>query len=171
MSESPQNSFEDFLAKAVGDSWIESYRWTEASSSAALKSQMGQLARGYSRTNKTAPDGALWALEVQAKPGIVVGVDLELIKDRPILQNPQWLADRFQLTGESCTPKKILEEWVSREAVFKALAPQNGHLMLSSFYKMNDTTYGVIDDVTRTSIETCIAWSETWVLALARRFI
>ena len=170
MDESPEHSFADFLAEAVKTSWIQSFRWTAANTSADLKAQMGTLPQGYSRTHKTGPDGALWALDVQAKPGSVVGVDLEIIKDRPILQNPQWLADRFQLTGESCTPKNLLEEWVCREAVFKALAPDNGHLMLSSFYKMGDTTYGVIDDVTRMAVETRVEWGKVWVLALARRF-
>ena len=171
MGESPEQSFEGFLAKAVSDSWIDSYVWRVASSSSELKSQTGALAPGFSRTNKTASDGTLWALDIKAVPGTVVGVDLELIKDRPILQSPQWLAQRFQLSPESYTSQTLLEEWVCREAVFKALAPNNGHLMLSSFYKKSDHLYGVIDDPVDASVEVLVSWSYLWVLAIARRFV
>jgi hypothetical protein len=169
MSESPKQSFEDFLVKATSDSWIKSYVWTESTTSADLRAQMGSLALGFTRTHKTGPDGRLWALDVEFAPGTVVGVDLELIEDRPILQNPAWLAQRFGLDADTCDTKTLLHEWVCREAVFKALAPQNSELMLSSFYKVDEKTYGVTDDESAGTIETLVSWSPQWVMALARR--
>ncbi|HVJ64347.1 MAG TPA: 4'-phosphopantetheinyl transferase superfamily protein [Bdellovibrionota bacterium] len=172
MSESPQQSFEKFLNQSLRDAWISSFTWRTAVTSAELKSQMGALPRGYSRTHKTGPAGVLWALDVQSTAGQVVGVDLELInRERPIMQNPQWLAERFQLTPENYTSQTLLEEWVSREAVFKALSPNNAHLMLSSFHKFDESTYGIIDDPEGRRVEVRVAWTRDWVLALARRFV
>lgn len=172
MTLSPKDSFETFLNQLVEDRWMSSFVWTHATSHSELKSQKKKLSEGWSRSHKASAEGEIWCVDIEALPGMSVGVDLELVTSRPILENPKWLAERFGMDPVSSTPQFLLEEWVSREAVFKACVPDNADLMLSSFYRVQPGVYGLVkqaQDSSRLLLETRLCLTSNWIMAVARR--
>ncbi len=120
----PQLGFKNFLERAEQDGWISKYRWAKAESLKELREKLGGIRKpNTSRTHKRGTDGIWWGLEVEPDYGTAVGVDIELLVDRPVLQNPQWIAERMGL-GRVSNPKEIIEEWSRREAAFKAVSMQ-----------------------------------------------
>jgi len=164
----PKEAFRAFLEKAESDSWIAAYTWFSAESFGQLKSKMKKIKEGFSRTHKKGTDGLWWGLEVEAHFGTVVGVDLELLMERPILEKPDWITTRLGMSRTS-TPKQILEEWSLRESSFKAFAPNNEKILLSQFRRTAPNTFSLLSATGERSVQTRASWSSRWVATLAWR--
>ena len=105
----PQHGFRNFLEKAEQDGWIAGYRWASSDSLKLLRSQLGGKRKPeVSRTHKRGTDGMWYGLEVESDYGACVGVDLELLVSRPILDRPEWLAQRFE--GFAGELRKFVQE-------------------------------------------------------------
>jgi hypothetical protein len=165
----PKIGFRSFLEKAENDGWIASYRWITGDSWGLLKNKLnGPAAEGFSRSHKKFTDGQWWAVEVEAHDGTVVGIDLELLLSRPILDKPDWITRRLALS-KAGTPQKIIEEWSSREAAFKALAPDNSKLLLSQLRWTAPNTLGVFSTAGERLVQIRSFWYGKWCLCLGWR--
>jgi hypothetical protein len=163
----PKDGFRNFLSKAENDAWLASYKWTVADNYPQLKLKLGgPRAENSSRTHKKGTDGSWWALDAEAHEGTQIGVDLELFMTRPILTDPDWITRRLNLS-RSLSPQKILEEWSAREASFKALAPNNGKILMSHFKRTSPTALSVFTPQGDRSIQVRTAWAGKWLLSIA----
>jgi len=164
-----QNAFRAFLNRAEDDGWISSYKWFEGESFVLLREEMNSHVYEIgSRSHKKATNGTWLGLAVEADYGTAIGVDLELLIERPILNDPTWLSQRLGLSRHT-TPKEILEDWSCREAAFKCLAPHNKGRYLSQFRKEGPGKYAIFMNGEDRYIQTKTLWWEKWVLALAWR--
>ena len=167
----PKNAFRAFLERAENDGWIAGYKWIEAESFGLLRQKLkGPCKEGFTRTHKKGTDGHWWAVEVEAHFGTSVGVDLEILISRPILDNPAWITQRLNISRTS-TPKSIVEEWSNREAAFKALTSENNGLVVSQFRRSASNTLTIFTNQGDKSVQTRAAWAGKWVLSLAWRTI
>ena len=165
------NSMKAFLEKAENDGWIAGYKWFDGDTFGLLKQKLkGPCKESFSRTHKKGTDGHWWALEVEAHFGTAVGVDLEILISRPILDRPHWITQRLGL-GRTSGPKAILEEWSMREAAFKAIRPDNEGLVVSQFRRTAPNTYTVYANIGERSVQTRAFWAGKWLLSLAWRTI
>jgi hypothetical protein len=163
----PRDTFRNFLERAEQDAWISSYRWVTADSYSQLKSKLGgPRTEGVSRTHKKGTDGVWWALEVEAHEGTKVGVDLEIHIARPVLDDPEWITERLNISRSS-SPTKILEEWSSREAAFKSLWPDNEKILMSHFRRSAPNALSVFTPQGDKSIQVRTSWAGKWLLSLA----
>jgi hypothetical protein len=166
---SPVNGFKSFLDRAEEDGWIASYRWTKAETFGLLKIKLGGPAKeGFSRSHKRGTDGIWYALEVESHYGTSVGVDLELLMPRPILDNPEWILRRLGMTRTG-SPRAIIEEWSAREAAFKALSTDNVKIVMSQFRRTAPNTLTVLSQGGDHAVQTRTSWSSKWVVSLAWR--
>lgn len=169
MGPGPKDGFRSFLERAEDDGWIASFKWIGAETWPALKEKLGGPAvAGISRTHKKALDGNWWALEVEAHEGTAVGVDLELLFERPILEKPDWIVRRLGM-AKAAEPKKIIEEWSAREAAFKALAPDNEKILLSQLRRSAANTLSVLTPKGDRSVQVRSHWNGKWCLSLGWR--
>jgi hypothetical protein len=166
----PQDGFKSFLEKAEADGWIASYKWVGADSFGLLRQKLGgkKTSDEISRTHKKGTDGRWWSCEVEAHYGTSVGVDLELLISRPILEDPTWICNRLNLP-RNLSPKNLLEEWTSREAAFKSLAPDNKGLKISQFRKSGTGSYTIFTPNGEKSMQVRSATNGKWILTLAWR--
>jgi hypothetical protein len=166
----PREGFRSFLNKAEVDGWIAGARWRHSDSYVLLKNDLGpsRLADGFSRTHKKGTDGIWWACEVEAHYGTTVGLDLEILISRPILDDPTWISRRLGISRPA-TPKATLEEWSHREAVYKALYPGNEHLRLSQIRRSGASLYSVFTPQGESSVQVRSSWHGKWLLTLAWR--
>jgi|GEM_PF-1073651 len=165
----PSQGFRSFLERAEEDGWIASYRWFQAETFGLLKLKLnGPAKENFSRTHKKGTDGIWYAVEVEAHYGTSVGVDLELLMPRPILDNPEWIQRRLGM-ARAGSPRAVIEEWSSREAGFKALAPDNKKIVLSQFRRTAPNSLTVLTQGGEFSVQTRTNWSSKWVMALAWR--
>ena len=169
-NQSPQSGFKSFLEKAEADGWIASYKWQNAETFGLLRQKLGgkNTKEEISRTHKKGTDGKWWSCEVEAHYGTAVGVDLELLISRPILEDPAWISNRLGL-ARNLSPKALLEEWSSREAVFKSLAPDNKGMLLSQIRKSGNGTYTAFSHTSEKSAQVRSAVVGKWMLTLAWR--
>jgi hypothetical protein len=165
---SPRDGFRNFLERAENDSWIASYRWFHAESFGSLKKKMGLIEANYSRTHKRGTDGIWWGLEVEAHEGTCIGVDLEIMISRPLLDDPEWITTRLNIPRGS-TSQKIMEEWSNREAAFKSFAPDNSRMLLSQFRRTAPHTLGIFAPEGERSAQVRTHWAGRWVVSLAWR--
>jgi 4'-phosphopantetheinyl transferase EntD len=167
-----KDAFRSFLGQAEDDGWIAGYKWYQAESYTALRHLLGPPGHreGFSRTHKKGNDGTWWALEVEMHDRTGVGVDLEVLMERPILSNPRWITERLGIS-RSATPKIIIEEWSAREAAFKALYPHNENVFLSQFRRAQGGRYEILTAQGAQSLQVKSAWQQTWVLSLAWRSV
>jgi hypothetical protein len=162
-------SFRNFLERAQDESWIASYEWYKEDNFKKLKQNMKKVSYDIGSTShKKSTDGNFWGIIVECFEGTSIGVDLELLIDRPVLKNTEWLSQRFGIS-KSSTPKQIMEEWACREAAFKCFAPDNQNLYLSQIRKSAPNTYSIFSTGGGRSVQTRIMWRDNWVLALAWR--
>lgn len=165
----PVTGFKSFLNRAEEDGWIAAYRWTKAETFGLLKIKLGgPVKEGWSRTHKKGTDGFWYALEIEAHYGTAVGIDLELLMPRPILDNPDWILRRLGMT-RSGSPRAIIEEWSAREAAFKALAPDNKKILVSQFRRTAPNSLTVLTQGGDLAVQTRTSWASKWVAALAWR--
>jgi hypothetical protein len=165
----PRDSFRNFLERAEQDAWIASYKWFVAETFGFLKIKMGKLpGENYSRSHKRGTDGLWYGVEVEAHEGTGIGVDLELLVSRPILDDPSWITTRLNMPRTS-SPQKILEEWSAREAAFKSLAPNNQGVLVSHFRRSAPGTLALFSPQGESLIQTRTSVSQKWVLSLAWR--
>ena len=165
----PKDAFRTFLERIQDDGWISDYKWVQAESYPALKQKLGKVdPLTHSRSHKKAMDGTWWALDVEAFDGTSVGVDLELLIQRPILDNPEWITNRLGIARTS-TPKNIIEEWSLREASFKAFYPGNSKMLLSQFKRTSPQVYSIYSQKGDLSVQVRSAWIGPWVLSFAWR--
>lgn len=165
----PKNAFRAFLERAEDDGWIASYRWFEAESYGLLKQKLkGPCPEGFSRTHKKSTDGLWWAVEVESHDGTAVGIDLEILISRPILDNPSWITRRLNIPRNQ-NPQKILEEWSGREAAFKALAPKNENVFVSQFKRTAPNTLTLFTATSDVSVQVRTSWAGKWLMTLAWR--
>ncbi len=165
----PKNAFRAFLERAEDDGWIASYRWFEAESYGLLKQKLkGPCPESFSRTHKKGTDGLWWAVEVEGHDGTAVGIDLEILISRPILDQPSWISHRLNLP-RNLNPQKILEEWSSREAAFKALAPDNKNVFMSQFKRTAPNTLTLYTATSDKSLQVRTNWAGKWLMTLAWR--
>lgn len=164
-----KTAFRNFLGRAEDDGWIASYQWSSKDSFVLLREEMNAVDYELgSRTHKKSTDGIWWGLNVEAQFGTSIGVDLELLIERPILNNPEWISNRLGISRSSSS-KEVLEEWACREAAFKCLAPNNKGLYLSQFRKVAPGKYTIFMNGQDLNIQTKMHWWEKWLLALAWR--
>jgi hypothetical protein len=166
----PQDGFRSFLEKAEADGWIASYKWTGAESFGLLRQKLGgkKTSDEISRTHKKGTDGRWWACEVEAHYGTSVGVDLELLISRPILEDPTWISNRLGLS-RNLTPKLLLEEWSCREAAFKAMAPDNKGIRMTQIRRTGTGSYTVYSPSGEKSLQVRSFMNGKWLLTLAWR--
>ena len=165
----PREAFKSFLDRAEDDGWLSSYKWHSADTFGLLRMKLnGSVREGWTRTHKKSTDGTWWALEIQAHDGTSIGVDLEILIERPILDNPQWITNRLNMPRHS-QPRQILEEWSCRESAFKALAPDNSKILLGQFRRSAANTLTVLSQSSDRSVQTRASWAGRWVLSLAWR--
>jgi hypothetical protein len=162
----PRDGLRNFLERAEQDAWIASYKWVSADSFLQLREKLGRVKEGWSRSHKRSTDGTWWALEVEGHEGTVVGVDLEILISRPLLTDPEWITTRLNI-ARSSTPQKILEEWASREAAFKALAPNNAGVLLSHFRRTAPNTLTAYTPAGERSVQVRAQWGGRWVSSIA----
>ncbi len=166
---SPKDGFRGLLDRAEEDGWIASYRWVVAETFGLLKIRLGGPCKeGFSRTQKRGTDGNWYALEVEAHYGTSVGVDLELLMPRPILDNPEWIMRRMGMTRVA-SPRAIIEEWSSREAAYRALTASNINLKVSQFRRTAPGTLTMYTPTGDQAVQVRNAWAEKWVLSLGWR--
>lgn len=171
MSQSPRDGFRSFLERAEDDGWIASYRWVTADSWNLLREKLGGPAKpGISRTHKKGTDGMWWAVEIEAHEGTAVGIDLEILFQRPILEKPDWIVRRLGM-ARAGTPKSIIEEWSTRECAFKALAPDNQKILLSQLRRTAPTTITVLTQTGDRMVQIRSHWSGHWCLSLGWRTV
>lgn len=167
----PQDAFRSFLERAENDAWIASYKWFRAESFGLLKNKLKYpCPENVSRSHKRSTDGTWWALDVEAHDGTKVGVDLELFVSRPVLERPEWISERLSI-ARGLSPQKILEEWCSREAAFKAFAPENQKILLSQIRKSPQGNYAVFSPQGERSCQVRLQMSGRWIVSLAWRSI
>ncbi len=165
----PKNAFKAFLERAENDGWIASYKWHEAETFGLLRQKLkGPVKEGFSRSHKKGTDGHWWGVEVEAHFGTSVGIDLEILISRPILDNPSWITQRLNIARTS-SPKNIIEEWSVRESAFKALSPDNDKIVVSQFRKTAPNTLTVYTNHGDKSVQTRATWAGKWMLSLAWR--
>lgn len=169
-AQNPQNAFRNFLEKAESDGWIASYKWVNAESFGLLRQKLGgkKQSEEISRTHKKGTDGKWWSVEVEAHYGTAVGIDLELLISRPILEDPVWISNRLGIS-RNLSPKGILEEWSAREATFKSLAPENRGLLLSQIRKTGTGAYTAYFPGGEKSVQVRSLLMGKWLLTLAWR--
>jgi hypothetical protein len=163
-------AFRNFLDRAQDESWIVSFDWYVESHFAKLREKMQtpQTPELFSKTHKKATDGQWWGLKVESAEDTAIGVDMEILIDRPILKNTDWIIRRLNLPRTS-TPKQILEEWSCREAAYKCLAPDNAGLLLPQIRKSTGSSYYVQLAGREITMQTRLMWRDNWLLALAWR--
>jgi len=162
-------AFRNFLSRAEDDGWIASYNWRSKESFILLREEMKQDGHELgSRTHKKGTNGVWWGLSVEAQYGTSIGVDLEFLIERPILDNPEWISNRLGISRSSSS-KEVLEEWACREAAFKCLAPLNKGVFLSQFRKSAAGKYTIFINGQDMNIQTKVHWWEKWILTLAWR--
>lgn len=170
MSANPRDGFRSFLDKAESDGWIAGYKWVCSEHFGQLRDKLGGIGpvEEKSRSHKKGTDGLWWGVEVEAHYGTSVGVDLEFLMQRPILDDPTWITTRLGI-ARNTQPKNILEEWSSRESAFKALAPNNQKILISQFRRSAPGTLTVYTAEGERNVQLRSAWSGRWVLTLAWR--
>lgn len=169
MTPTPRDGLRSFLSRAEDDGWIASHKWVSADSWPALKEKLkGPTAPGFSRTHKKGTDGLWWALEVEAHEGTAVGVDLEILFQRPVLEKPDWILRRLNL-ARGGTARSIIEEWSSREAAFKSLAPDNQGLLLSQLRRSAPNVLQVLTSQGDRQVQVRTAWTGHWCMSLGWR--
>lgn len=167
---SPKEGFRGLLDRAEEDGWIASYRWVTAETFGLLKLRLGGPPKeGFSRTQKRGTDGMWYALEVEAHYGTSVGVDLELLMPRPILDNPEWILRRLGMTRVA-SPRAIIEEWSAREAAYKALTMgASNPIQVSQFRRTAPGTLTIYTPGGDQAVQVRNAWAAKWVLSLGWR--
>ncbi|MBS1983196.1 MAG: hypothetical protein JST16_03410 [Bdellovibrionales bacterium] len=167
----PRDAFRSFLERAEDDGWIASYKWVSADTWVQLREKLGGAAvAGVSRTHKKGTDGVWWAVEVESHEGTSVGVDLEMLIERPVLDRPDWILRRLGMS-KGASPKNIIEEWSLRESAFKALAPDNARVTLSQLRHTSPNTLSLLTQTGEKSIQVRSMWSGKWCLTLGWRTV
>jgi hypothetical protein len=168
---SPREAFRSFLNRAEDDGWIAGFKWHEADSWPALKKQFkGPPGPGVRRCHKKGIDGLWWALEIEAFDGTSVGLDLELLYDRPILDRPQRVLRKLGISKPP-SPKALIEEWSLRESVYQALGEDLGLVNLSQIRRTAPNTYGILIKTGERSVQVRSAWGDQWCLSLGWRSV
>lgn len=169
MNASPRDGFRSFLERAEDDGWVAGYRWLVGESWPSLREKLGGPPKpGVSRTHKKGTDGRWWALEIEAHEGTAVGIDLEILFERPILERPGWILRRLGI-GKPAAPKNLIEEWSSRECVFHALAPENDRVLLSQLRRTAPGTFGVLTQQGDRLVQVRTNWAGKWCLSIGWR--
>lgn len=174
MAAKPPELFAHYLDNLKREGWLKSYVWSDAASFTQLKTKMGALNRSsFTRSHKKDLSGHCWNLDVEFPGGFVLGVDLELSRNRPVLNNPHWLLSRFGLDDfKTHSKERALEEWVKREAMFKACYPFNNGLVLSVFKPIDhfkDVYAAHVKDNVYIELEAKVISASDWIMGLARR--
>lgn len=170
MTANPRDGFRSFLEKAESDGWIAGFNWIQAENFFQLRQKMGGLnsSEDHSKTYKRSTDGKWWGIDVEAHYGTAIGIDLDLLMPRPVLEDSSWITTRLGIS-RSMPPRNILEEWSARASAFRALAPENEKINISQFRRTAPATLTVYTPEGERNVQIRTAWMGRWVFNLAWR--
>jgi len=170
-----ETEFAGFLEGLKNSGWITHAKWTRAESQEELKSRMGKAPGipGTTRSHKKDAAGIHWGIDIVGPGKTVVGVDLEVMTKRRILnEDSAWFAERLSLDPKT-EPRNLIEEWCVRESSLKALSLATGarDLIVADFER-RDLQWiqykGAHEQYKSIQIEYKIQWSGDWVLSVSR---
>jgi hypothetical protein len=124
-----------FLRGRKSSKFLKSFRIKVFANQLELKSAWGKtdLSKAVRSHKKIAGLGTL-VVEIEKNPGCGLGFDLESLAmlTRPLFVEKRFLQKRFRVSRNLSSPE-LLQQWILREAAFKALYPNNFGVVLSQF--------------------------------------